>query len=503
MLSLMTAFVEELRAVGVPVSMVEAIDAMNAVGVVDLGDRGAFKETLRATLIKNSRHEPAFETAFEVFFADRSRLLAFEPDEVSNSDLAGNSDGSASSDGSGGGSSMDLEELIESLFDAMAQQDFSRLRQSARDAVDQLAGMEPGRPVGGTYYLYRTLRQLDIDTLEERLLEAMLAEQPDVDDLEKRLITEEVSERIERLRSELEEEIRRRLVEDRGHEAVAQTLRKPLTEELDLMHATRSDLAAIEEIVGPLTRKLAARLAQKRRNQNRGRLDFRKTVRTSLATGGVPLEPKFRNKRPHKPELFLICDISGSMATFARFTLQFTYAMASQFSKLRAFVFVDAVDEVTDFLKPGSDFKEALVRISTEADVVWLDGHSDYGHAFAQFSEKYGREITPRSTVIITGDARNNYREPREAYLAEISASAKSLYWLNPEPTSYWDSGDSVMSRYARYCDEVFEVRNLRQLESFVESIAVERHTIRKRAVTPASGRGKRTASKNILNYTP
>ena len=269
------------------------------------------------------------------------------------------------------------------------------------------------------------------------------------------------------------------------------------------MHATRSDLAAIEEIVGPLTRKLAARLAQKRRNQNRGRLDFRKTVRTSLATGGVPLEPKFRNKRPHKPELFLICDISGSMATFARFTLQFTYAMASQFSKLRAFVFVDAVDEVTDFLKPGSDFKEALTRISTEADVVWLDGHSDYGHAFAQFGEKYGREITPRSTVIITGDARNNYREPREAYLADISASAKSLYWLNPEPTSYWDSGDSVMSRYARYCDEVFEVRNLRQLESFVESIAVERHTIRKRAVTPASGRGKRTASENILNYTP
>ncbi len=501
MLSLMTAFVEELRAVGVPVSMVEAIDAMNAVGHVDIGDRQSFKETLRATLIKNSRHEPAFETAFEVFFADRSRLLAFEPDELSNSDISGNSDGSARSDGSGGGSSLDLEELIESLFNAMAQQDFGRLRQSARDAVDQLAGMEPGRPVGGTYYLYRTLRQLDIDSLEERLLEAMLAEHPDLEELEKRLITEEVSERIERLRSELEEEIRRRLVEDRGHEAVAQTLRKPLTEELDLMHATRSDLAAIEEIVGPLTRKLAARLAQKRRNQNRGRLDFRKTVRTSLATGGVPLEPKFRNKRPHKPELFLICDISGSMATFARFTLQFTYAMASQFSKLRAFVFVDAVDEVTDFLKPGSDFKQALSRISTEADVVWLDGHSDYGHAFAQFTQKYGREITPRSTVIITGDARNNYREPRESHLAEISESAKSLYWLNPEPTSYWDSGDSVMSRYARYCDEVFEVRNLRQLESFVESIAVERHTIRRRAVAP--GRGNRTASKNILNYTP
>ncbi len=502
MLSLMTSFVEELRSVGIPVSMVEAIDSMNAVGHVDLSDRTAFKETLRSTLIKNSRHEPAFETAFEVFFADRSRLLKFEPEEMADSDIAGNSDGSRQSDGAGGGSGRDLQDLIESLFNAMAQQNFGQLRQSARDAIEQLAGMEPGRPVGGTYYLYRTLRQLDIDNLEQRLMEVMMAEHPDADDLEQRLITEEVSQRIEELRGELEVEIRRRLVEDRGHEAVAQTLRKPLTEELDLMHATRADLAAIEEIVGPLTRKLAARLAQKRRNQNRGRLDFRKTMRNSLATGGVPIDPKFRTKRPHKPELFLICDISGSMATFAKFTLQFTYAMASQFSKLRAFVFVDAVDEVTDFLKPGSDFAESLARISTEADVVWLDGHSDYGHAFAQFSEKYGREITARSTVIITGDARNNYREPRERFLAEIAESAKSLYWLNPEPKSYWDSGDSVMSRYAKHCDEVFEVRNLKQLESFVEAIAVERHTIRRR-VAPAPQSGNRTASKNILNYTP
>lgn len=500
MLSLMTAFVEELRAVGIPVSMVETLDAMKATEHIDLADRSSFKEALRATLVKNSRHESAFDTAFEVFFADRSRTLKWEPDEKQQSSATGRSEGSA--EGSGG-SSRDLEELIESLFNALAQQDFSQLRQSARDAVDELAGMEPGRPVGGTYYLYRTLRQLDIDALEQRLLEAMMAENPDMDELEERLLTEEVAGRIERLREELSEEIRRRLVEDRGHEAVAKTLRRPLTEELDLMHATRHDLRAIEEVVEPLTRKLAARLAQKRRNQKRGRLDFRKTMRNSLASGGVPIEPKFRNKRPHKPELFLICDVSGSMATFARFTLQFTYAMANQFSRLRAFVFVDAVDEVTDFLKPGSDFKDALSRISTEADVVWLDGHSDYGHALEQFVSKYGNELTPRSTVIVTGDARNNYREPREAYLAEIAERSKRLYWLNPEPTSYWDSGDSVMSRYARYCDEVFEVRNLRQLETFVETIAVESHTIRASAVAHGAIRGSRTFSKNSLNYTP
>ncbi|MEX2280445.1 MAG: VWA domain-containing protein [Acidimicrobiia bacterium] len=469
MLGLLSAFVEELRQVGVPVSMVESIDAMNAVQHIDLADRTSLKETLRATLVKNARHEGAFDTAFEVFFAARRPHL--ETTDPAEPESAGRSD-EAGRQGSGGG--MDLDELIEALYEAMRNQDFSALRSAAQQAVDDLAGIEPGRPVGGTYYLYRTLRQLDIDALTDRLIEAMLQQEGELDELTRRLVTEEAGLRIERLREEIKEEIRRRLVEDRGHEAVARTLRQPLVEEVDLMHATRTDLRNLEQVIEPLTRKLAARLAQRRRLASRGRLDFRKTMRSSLATGGVPIDPKFRHVRPHRPELFLLCDISGSMATFARFTLQFTYAMGTQFSKQRAFVFVDAVDEVTDHLKPGIDFKDALVRITTEADVVWLDGHSDYGHALEQFSVKYGREITPRSTVIIAGDARNNYRDARERYLAEIAENCQALYWLNPEPKAYWDSGDSVMSRYARFCDEVFEVRNLRQLETFVERVATQ-----------------------------
>jgi hypothetical protein len=476
MLGLLSAFVEELRQVGVPVSMVESIDAMNAVQHIDLSERVALKETLRSTLVKNVRHESAFDTAFEVFFAARSL-------DLSGTDTDGAeppSPADASQEGTGGGG-MDLDALIEALYEAMRSQDFSALRSAAQQAVDDLAGIEPGRPVGGTYYLYRTLRQLDVDALTERLIEAMLAEEGEVDELSRRLVTEEAGLRIERLREEIKEEIRRRLVEDRGHEAVARTLRQPLVEEVDLMHATRTDLRNLEQVIEPLTRKLAARLAQRRRLAARGRLDFRKTVRASLATGGVPIDPKFRHIRPHRPELFLLCDISGSMATFARFTLQFTYAMGTQFSKLRAFVFVDAVDEVTDHLKPGIDFKDALVRITTEADVVWLDGHSDYGHALEQFANTYGRELTPRSTVIIAGDARNNYRDARERHLAEISDNCQSLYWLNPEPKAYWDSGDSVMSRYAKFCDEVFEVRNLRQLEMFVERVATQPRRVARR----------------------
>ncbi|MFP5331709.1 MAG: vWA domain-containing protein [Acidimicrobiia bacterium] len=487
MLGLLSAFVEELRQVGVPVSMVESIDAMNAVQHIDLADRTALKETLRATLVKNARHEPAFDTAFDVFFAARRPDLPSDPESRFEGQPG---EGEANARQGSGGGNMSVDELIDALYEAMRNQDFSALRSAAQDAVDQLAGIEPGRPVGGTYYLYRTLRQLDVDALTDRLIEAMLAEGgSEIDELERRLITEEAGLRIERLREELKAEIRRRLVEDRGHEAVARTLRQPLVEEIDLMHATRTDLRNLEQVIEPLTRKLAARLAQRRRRAARGRLDFRKTVRSSLATGGVPIEPRFRHIRPHRPELFLLCDISGSMATFARFTLQFTYAMGTQFSKLRAFVFVDAVDEVTDHLKPGIDFKDALLRITTEADVVWLDGHSDYGHALEQFAETYGRELTPRSTVIIAGDARNNYRDPRERHLADIADNCQALYWLNPEPRAYWDSGDSVMSRYAKFCDEVFEVRNLRQLEEFVERVATQpRRAAKKRRYSSTGG---------------
>jgi uncharacterized protein with von Willebrand factor type A (vWA) domain len=190
------------------------------------------------------------------------------------------------------------------------------------------------------------------------------------------------------------------------------------------------------------------------------------------------MEPQFRSPRPTKPEIFLLCDISGSMATFARFTLQFVYAMSGQFSKVRSFAFVDGVDEVTDFFEAGAAFEVALDRVGREAEVVWLDGHSDYGHALSQFWERYGSDLTPRSTVIITGDARNNYRDSRGEVLAAIAEAARAVYWLNPEPRAYWDTGDSIMSALAGQCDDVFEVRNLRQLESFVEGLALPRRPI-------------------------
>jgi hypothetical protein len=171
----------------------------------------------------------------------------------------------------------------------------------------------------------------------------------------------------------------------------------------------------------------------------------------------------------------MLCDVSGSMATFARFTMQLTYAIGHQFSNVRSFAFVDGIDEVTRFFAPGVDFDEAMRDVAADAEVIRQDGHSDYGAALHHFSEHFGDAVTARSTVIVTGDARNNYRDPGVDVLAALAERARAVHWLNPESPRYWDTGDSIMSTFSPLCDGVHEVRSLRQLERFVERIALDR----------------------------
>jgi uncharacterized protein len=469
MLDVLQGFVHELRSAGLPVSMTENLDAMRAVEHIDIADRNLFRAALGATLVKHHRHWPAFETVFDVYFSLYSPGV--DADDAHADEWAEMV--SEASGGGGGGGELTREELAQMLLDALMNMDRDQLRRLAATAVTQFAGMEPGRPVGGTYYLYRTLRQLDLDDLTARLI-GRAQEQGDVpaDDLAARLQAEEYQARLRMLRELVEAEIRRRLVADRGVEAMARTLRKPLPEDVDFMHASREEMLALQRAIYPLTRSLAARLAQRRRRRHRGHLDFRRTVRASLSYGGVPAEPKFRHPHPSKPEIMVVADISGSVASFARFTLQFVYAMASQFSKVRSWVFIDGIDEVTRFFQGSDDVTEAVHRVNTEADVVWVDGHSDYGHAFEVFHNRHLNEVTNKTSLIFLGDARNNYHASQAWVLRALGDRARHLSWLNPEPRGYWDTGDSIMAEYVPYCDGVYECRNLRQLERFVATVA-------------------------------
>jgi len=451
---LLAGFVNELRNVGFPVSLTENIDAAAAVLLVPIENREAIKAALAATLVKDFDHYAAFETVFDIYFSTR-RLQppgAAEPGSVFDT--------------------LSDAELIELVYRATGDSDRVSVRALSVQAVRRFAGFQPGRPVAGTYYLFRTLKELGAEAMYERLLaDARELGGGKLTVVEERLAAEESQEKVDMLRREIESEIRRRLVDDRGPDAVAQTLRKPLPEDIDFIKASADQIVAMKRVMQPLTRKLAASLARKRRHRRRGALDFRKTVRASLSYGGVPAELRFRKPNPSKPNIFVIADISGSVAAFAQFTLQLVYAIKEEFTRVRSFVFVDGVDEVTDLLERSENVGEAAAQINKANHAIWVDGRSDYGHALELFWETWGQQIRSTTTILILGDARTNYHAAQAWALKSMRDRARHVYWLNPEPKAMWNSGDSIVDEYARHTDGYFEVRNIRQLRQFVTKL--------------------------------
>ena len=468
--STLAAFVAELRTIGLPISVAENVDAMAAVLALPIADRAGLKSALAATLVKSGDHYHAFEVIFDLFFGDGRVGAGALTDPAA--DLAAPDGQAAAANGAGRAgivaalSDSDLDDL---LFRAVLAGDQVLIRAAVAEAVSRYANMEPGRPVAGVYYLYHTLRRLNMDRLTARLIAS--DSQADLSEMDRALAAERRRGQVADIRTEAEAEIRRRLVADRGAAAVARTLRVPLPEDVDFLNASAEQLGAIRQAVQVLGRKLAARLVRKRRHHSRSALDFRRTIRQSLGNGGVPADLIFRKPHPSKPEIMLIADVSSSVAAFAGFTLQLASVISSEFSRVRSFAFTDGIEEITDDLGSAPDITAAVRNISSRPGVVRLDGHSDYGMVLESFWERWGPQIRAKTSVIILGDGRSNYHASRSEVLRAIRQRARHLYWLNPEPAHTWDSGDSIISEYGKFCDEVVECRNLRQLKEFVEAL--------------------------------
>jgi uncharacterized protein with von Willebrand factor type A (vWA) domain len=468
--------IAELRMVGIPVSVAEYADAVTALRHVDLGDRTAVKTALGAALVKDAQHESTYSVVFDLYFAARGDALAVNGAVVGDGnglDSASLALASAGIGAGGGGvlESLDDEALAALLLRALEANEPGLLRALASAVVARYAGIQPGRAVAGTYYLFRAMRGVGQDTLAARLLAASPAAARNSGGLASTLLMEEYEQRVTDFQREVEAEIRRRLVADRGAADVARTLRKPLPEDADFLTASTVQIAALREIVAPMARKLAARLAERQRHRRRGALDFRRTVRASMSAGGVPMTPIFKPPKPSKPELVILADISGSVSAFAEFTLHLTYALRAEFTRVRSFVFVDTVDEVTEILAAADDIAAATTQINERGCGVWLDGRSDYGNALRAFHDNYGHQLRNRATVLVLGDARANYHASGAEALKQVARRAGHLFWLNPEPSAAWDSGDSVMREYTAFCDAVVECRNVRQLRAFIEEL--------------------------------
>ncbi|HUB73314.1 MAG TPA: VWA domain-containing protein [Solirubrobacteraceae bacterium] len=437
-------FGEELRGEGVAVGTSEMLDAFAALREISWRAQADFREALAATLAKSQEDRRIFELVFERYFF-RAVEIAAVREGVREEDLAALAElGEA-----------ELEELRMQIAAAVRDGAEGAMRDLARMAIAAFARRQEGSGVIG----------VDVQRIR-RALGLRAEPQPELPPADPRSegLPREALRRFEAL---LRRELERDQIERTGKLPPA----RPLGE-LDraLPSGPLADLAAVHRVVAQLRRRLATQGMQARGHRRHAHVDVRRTMRASLQTGGVPVELKFRPRRPKRPEIFVLCDVSTSVTSASVFFLSVLHALHDTFRKMRSFVFIERISEVTDVFERERDFKAVSERISSDAGVADISGYTDYGRVWSEFLHQVEDELHPRATVIVLGDARTNGRDPRADVFARIAARAGRTFWLNPEPRLYWNYGDSVIAAYEEFCT-AFECWTTPQLEDFVRAL--------------------------------
>ncbi|MDT5181355.1 MAG: uncharacterized protein QOJ95_5553 [Mycobacterium sp.] len=456
-------FVEALRSVGIAVGPSETVDAGQVMGVLGLGDREVLREGLACAVLRRPDHRGTYDAMFDLWFPAALGDRTVVPDDEADGD--GDPDALPSQDIEGLRSA--LVEMLSGNED-MANMD-DRLAAMIAQIVEAFGKYSSSR--GPSYSSYQALKAMALDELEGRLLAGLLApygEEPTP--TQEQIAKAIAAKRVAQLRRMVEAETKRRTAEQLGREHV-QTYGIPqLAENVEFLRASGDQVREMRRVVAPLARTLASRLAARRRRSRAGEIDLRKTLRKSMSTGGVPIDVVLKKPHPARPELVVLCDVSGSVAGFSHFTLLLVHALRQQFSRVRVFAFIDTTDEVTELFGPDSDLAVAVQRITREAGVYTRDGHSDYGHAFVSFLEKYPSVLSPRSSLLVLGDGRNNYRNPEVDLLSHMVTASRHAHWLNPEPRHLWGSGDSAVPRYEDVIT-MHECRSAKQLAAVIDQL--------------------------------
>jgi len=436
--------VRRLRAGGLPVSTSETLDAVAAFTVVDMNNRIDVRTALKATLVKDTTHEVLFERSFEVVFPRVHR-------ERRGDGITTGSTAPEQGD----------EQLMDDLVRALREGDVSQIDELLDEAIERYAGTGKNQKSAG-HHTQRALRRMNVSDLYRRYLEQSEADSA----YDKAVNAAEAAAMLEHMKLRMEDLVAGRLREVEGQFSM-QSLEDP--EDRPLLQAGPDELAAMRQAMRPLARRLATRLGNRKRRGTQG-LDMRRTIRASMGTGGVPVRPILRRRRPTKPDLIVLCDVSGSTAQFAPFTLTLLHAVHQEFRRVRSFVFIDGIVEITDILASSPGVLDPRQLLGGRGLIV-KDGRSDYQQVLHTFLETWGEAVTAKTTVIIAGDTRSHRRDSASPELAELSHRARRLYWLNPEQRQEWDTLDSCASEYANQCTEFFEVSTIRQLIDAVTQI--------------------------------
>jgi hypothetical protein len=440
---------DQLRGEGVAVGTSELLDAFAALRQVRWDSQPAFREALACTLAKSPEDRRTFELVFDRFMFRAVEAIAIAPEM---SQQLGEGDAGAGLAELG---EQQLEELRMRIAAALMEGSEGAMRDLARLAIAALARESAGSGVIG----------VDVQRIRRSLgLKAEPQPQLPPSDPRREGVPRDALRRFEALlRAELERAQARR----------AQRLpaARPLTE-LDraLPSGPLADLAAVHRVVTQLRRRLATQGMQARGHTRHAQVDVRRTMRASLQTGGVPVVLKYRPKRPRRPEIYVLCDVSTSVTSASVFFLSVLHALHDSFRKMRSFVFIERVSEVTDVFEHERDFKVISEKITKDAGVADISGYTDYGRVFSELIDLLDDDLHPRATLIVLGDARTNGRDPRADLFGEIAARAGRTFWLNPEPRLYWNYGDSVIAAYESHC-QAFECWTTAQLEDFVKAL--------------------------------
>ena len=455
-------FVEALRGQGISVGPSETVDAGRVMATLGLGDREVLREGIACAVLRRPDHRDTYDAMFDLWFPEAlgSRTVLLEEDDSESQPQ--------------GLPPEDIEALRAALIDMLTDNaDLDNLDERLAAMIAQIveAYGRYSSSRGPSYSSYQALKAMALDQLEGRLLAGLLAPYGDEPTPTQEQIAKALAaQKIAQLRRMVESETKRRTAEQLGRDHVQMYGVPQLAENVEFLRASGEQLRQMRRVVAPLARTLATRLAARRRRSRAGQIDLRKTLRKSMSTGGVPIDLVLRKPRPARPELVVLCDVSGSVAGFSHFTLLLVHALRQQFSRVRVFAFIDTTDEVTYLFGPDADLAVAVQRITREAGVYTRDGHSDYGNAFVSFTEMYPNVLSPRSSLLVLGDGRNNYRAPAVDVLTQMVTASRHAHWLNPEPKHLWGSGDSAVPRYSEVIT-MHECRSAKQLAAVIDQL--------------------------------
>jgi uncharacterized protein len=460
-------FSNVLRRNGVRVSLSENIDAFRAIDLLGIENPLLFRAALRSTLVKRTVDLRAFEELFDFFFFGIGQSL-------NQADL----------------------QLMQQL--SLSPQEFQKLLEQIEKFVKQMEGelsaLTRALLRGNKGEMERLLRQavaseadqgssesfrftpftkiasrLELDKLQEeieRLKGRLKMLSQGGENLESviRYLDQRLKDVYRMLREIIQQEQRKRGVEPSERNRLASLAEKSFS------FYSEDDIQRMNEAVIRLAQRFKNRLSVRRKKAARGRFDVNETLRKNIQFGGVPFNIQLDRRKKTKPHVVILCDISDSVLNASRFMLQFVYSIQDLYSKVRSFVFVSDLGEVTQLFEEH-DINKAI-EMALTGNVIDVYSHSNFGRAFELFYKEHFSAITTKTTVLVIGDGRNNYNRPNEWVLREIQQKAKQLIWLNPENRMTWGVGDSEMPRYTPYCDVAEECRNIGQLYNVIEAIA-------------------------------